>query len=172
MLKRFVLVAICLIVLAGCAKKPSPTGGTVMSSGEIAFFYAPGWVVKKESGYWRFEHPDATAWAVVMVSDEQATTDRLIKLVEDELSKEWGEYTVAWRDTVKVQGRDINKAKYHLYYYLTSIKACGAYYSGREGSIFVVTYVQSGQEWAIQETMDNFLKGIAFKNNSPLEVEQ
>ncbi|HAE42552.1 MAG TPA: hypothetical protein DCG34_06470 [Clostridiales bacterium] len=163
MLKRFVLVAICLIVLSGCAKKPSPTGGTVMSSGEIAFFYAPGWVIEKEDGYWRFEHPSATAWGVVQVIDDQNQTDGVVEFLERELDKRWGGYSVVNQEDVDIQGRSVRRIRYRLNYYMKPFSACGMYYGGPEGTVVVVTYVMSDQEWAIQKDMDNFMKGIAFK---------
>jgi hypothetical protein len=163
MLKRFVLVAMCLIVLAGCAKKPSPTGGTVMSSGEIAFFYAPGWVVKKEDTFWRFEHPSAVAWGDVLVADEQTKTDDVIKIMEDQIAKKWGSVNVITREYVDIQERSVCLTKYRVSYYLTPFSGSAMYYGGKEGVISVITFVKSDQEWAIQKDMDNFMKGIAFK---------
>ena len=163
MLKRFVLVTVCLLVVAGCAKKPSTTGGTVMSSGEIAFFYGPGWVVKKEEGYWRFEHPDATAWGVVLVSDEQNKTDDVEAFIEREIGKQWGGCDVVKREDVDIQGRKISRVRYRLHYYIKPFYASGLYYGGKEGTVAVVTYVMADQEWAIQKDMDSFMKGVAFK---------
>ena len=164
MLKRIFLITVCLLVVSGCAKKPSPTGGTVMNSGEIAFFYGPGWVVEKEEGYWRFEHPDAEAWAVVMVSDEQLTTDAIIGVIEDKLVQEWGRCSVSSQEHVDVQGRSVRSRRYRLGYYMKGFDAHGIYYGGPEGSFVAVAYVYDEQSWAMQETMDSFLKGLAFKS--------